>query len=254
MTIASSNSILFSDGSDIPSRVEHAPSSAKAVAAQKRRLAKLDAKRPDWINCPANDNQAWPLAQWLRKDGNEVLLKVAERYRAIYDVSVVEVPLIGTVPDDIYNVPIDNRTHTREDGTVVYKGQRKVKSAIGQFDGDDGTYKVVPVSDDVTNEMVATGQVFPRKPAKPVPRKWNGDRLIIEAIDCRKIIRRLQAALGPLMEPFEDAVLHGETLSAIGEARGATGKASSAPAGRVLVMMGLEVVQRELAAVDREGN
>lgn len=240
---------ISSDGSDIPSRVEHASSSDKAVAAQKRRLAKLDAKRPAWTKCPANDNQAWPLAQWLRKDGNEVLLKVAERYRAMYDVSMVDVPLIGTVPDDLYNVPIESRTHTREDGSVAYKGQRRVKSAVGQFEGDDGNYKVVPVSDDVTTEMAATGQIFPRKPAKPVPKKWNGDRLIIEAIDCRKIIHRLQDALGPLVEPFEDAVLHGETLAAIGEPHG--GNRNAGVAGRVLVMMGLDVVQRELSTLDR---
>ncbi len=241
---------ISSDGSDLPSRVEHAPSSAKAVALQKRRLAKLDAKRPAWTRCPANDNQAWPLAQWLRKDGSTELLRVAERYRAMYDASIIDVPLMGTLQDDLYNVPIEHRVHNREDGSVGYKGQRRVKSAIGQFDGDDGNYQIVAINDDVTQEMEATGKTFPRKPAKPVPRKWNGDRLLIEAIDCRKIIHRLQHALGPLREPFEDAVLHGETLSAIGEAKGGN-SVSSGPIGRAYVMDGLAIVQRELATIDR---
>lgn len=241
---------LSGDGSDLPSRIEYAPGDQAGVAVQKKRLAKLASKRPEWTKCPANDNQAWPLAQWLRKDGNEVLLRVAERYRAIYDAATTEALLIGTMPDDTYNVEVDQRVHNRADGSVAYKGQRKVKSAVGKFDGDDGNYKVAAVDDDVVQEMAASGQLFPRKPAKRVPKKWNGDRLLIEAIDNKRLLWRLQSALGPLLEPFEDAVLHGETLSTIGEARGAGGKTGGA-AGRVLVMLGLEVIQRELSQLDR---
>lgn len=151
---------ITDDGSNLPSPIKYLPHEAKAVAKQKKRLAKLDAKRPDWVKTPANDNQAWPLAQQLRREGNDVLLRVAERYRAIYDASLVDVPLIGTMPDDLYNVPKDQRVHNREDGSVGYKGERKVKSAIGMFDGDDGTYKTTPISEEVTLEMELLARRF----------------------------------------------------------------------------------------------
>jgi len=242
---------LSGDGSDLPAPFIYAPGDKAGVMAQKKRLAKLDAKRPAWTTCPANDNQAWPLAQWLRKDGNEVLLKVAERYRAMYDASMVEAPLIGAMPDASMSAPLDQRVHNREDGSVGYKGVRKVKGAVARFDGDDGTSKIIPMDEGVRAEMQKGTSTFPMRPQTPVMKKWNGDVLINAAIDSRKGIRRLQAKLGPLVEPFEDAVLHGETLSAIGERKGAGGKTGGV-AGRVLVMMGLEVVQSELAVMDRE--
>lgn len=248
--ITSSFPTLSGDGSDLPAPFIYAPGDRDGVMAQKKRLAKLDAQRPAWATCPANDNQAWPLAQWLRKDGNEVLLKVAERYRAMYDASIVEVPLIGTMPEEAMSAPLDQRVHNREDGTVGYKGVRKVKGAVGRLEGDDGTSKVIPMDEDVRAEMQKGTSTFPMRPRAPAMKKWNGDRLIIAAIDSRKGIHRLQQKLGPLVEPFEDAVLHGETLSTIGEERG--GPRNAGVAGRVLVMMGLEVVQRELGVMDRE--
>ena len=188
---------------------------------------------------PANDNQSWPLAEQLRREGNEVLLFVAERYRRTYDAAHTEAPLIGTVIDDTYSV--DQRVHNREDGSVGYKGTRRVKSAIGLAEGDDGTYKVVAIDDDVRAEIEGGVSTFPRKPAKAITKKWAGDGILLAAIDAKKTIWRLQSALGPLVEVFEDAVLHGETLSTIGERKGVTPQKSGA-AGRVLVMMGLEVV------------
>lgn len=251
MTITSSFPTLSGDGSDLPSPIVHSPGDSEGVLAQKKRLAKLEAKRPAWITCPANDNQAWPLAQWLRKDGNDTLLKVAERYRAMYDASIVEVPLIGAMPDEGMAAPLDQRVHNREDGTVGYKGVRKVKGAIGRLDGDDGTSKVIPMDAAVRAEMQKGTATFPMRPRSPAMKKWNGDRLINAAIDSRKGIRRLQQKLGPLVESLEDAVLHGETLAAIGEAKGGN-TVSSGPIGRAYVMDGLAIVQAELAVMDRE--
>jgi len=251
MTMISSFPTLSGDGSDLPAPFIYAPGDRAGVMAQKKRLAKLDAKRPAWTTCPANDNKAWPLAQWLRKDGNEVLLRVAERYRAMYDASIVEVPLIGAMPDENSSAPLDQRVHNREDGTVGYKGVRRVKGAIGRLDGDDGASKVVPMNETIRTAMQSGTSTFPMRPKSPAMKKWNGDRLINAAIDSRKGIRRLQAKLGPLVGAFEDAVLHGETLSAIGEGKGGN-TVSSGPIGRAYVMDGLAIVQAELAVMDRE--
>lgn len=247
---SSSFPTLSGDGSDLPSRVEYAPADRDGVATQKQRLAVLASKRPEWIKCPANDNQDWPLAQWLRKDGNEVLLRVAERYRAIYDAANTEALLIGTMPDDMYNVPVDRKVQNRADGSTGFGGPRRIKGAVGHFDGDDGTYKVVAIDEDVVSEMQGSDGLFPRKPAKRVPKKWNGDRLLIEAIDSKKLLVHLQGALGPLLEPFENAVLHGETLSSIGERKGGN-TVSSGPIGRAYVMDGLAIIQEELRIIDR---
>lgn len=242
---------LVGDGSDLSSPIRYLPHEQRGIQMQKRRLAKLDAKRPNWMTPPVNDNQAWPLAQQLRKEGNDVLLRVAERYRAIYDAAQIEVPLMGTAIDDLYSVPKDQRIHNRADGSVGYKGERRVKSAVGRFEGDDGAYKATPIDDEVQQELAANVVTFPRKPKRPVPKKWNGDRLLNEAIDCRAAIHRLRQALGPLVGPFEDAVLHGETLSSIGEAQGAAGIASRGAAGRVLVMLGLQAVREAMAEMER---
>lgn len=195
----------------------------------------------------ANDNQAWPLAQWLRKDGNEVLLSVAERYRAVYDAAHTETPLVGSMPDDTYAVEQRHSINSKT-GKLKNDGPRRARhtEVVG-----DGTYKVIPIDDDVREQMESGTSTFKRKLSRPAPRKWNGDRLINAAIDSRGTLYRLQRALGPLLEPLEDAVLHGETLAAIGEGRGA-GTKSAGTAGRVLVVMGLEVVQREFREIDRE--
>lgn len=195
----------------------------------------------------ANDNQAWPLAQWLRKDDNDVLLAVAERYRAVYDAAHTEVPIVGAMPDDTYAVE-QKHSVNRKTGVLKRNGPKRGKNAPL---ADDGSYKVIPLTDAVRAEIDSGTSTFKRKPAARAMRRWNGDRLINAAIDSRGTLYRLQRALGPLIEPFEDAVLHGETLAAIGEGRGA-GTKSAGTAGRVLVVMGLEVVQREFREMDRE--
>lgn len=196
---------------------------------------------------PANDNQAWPLAQWLRKDGSTALLRVAERYRAMYDAATMETPLIGTMPDDVFAVE-QRHSVSSKTGRLKRDGPRRAKhtAIIG-----DGTFKVIPIDEDVRAEIESGQSTFKMKMAKPVMRRWQGDNLINAAIDSRVGIRRLQAALGPLLEPFEDAVLHGETLAAIGERKGGN-SVSSAPIGRAFVMDGLVIVQRELSLMDRE--
>ena len=187
----------------------------------------------------ANDNAPWPLASQLKREGNDVLLLVAERYRAVYDAASYEPQLVGREPDDM--LVLDARQVTKEDGTVTYKGVRSERLKRHEAANDNG-----PSAD-------KKPVTFQPRPGKPAPAKWNGDAGLIAHIDGARMLRRLQVALGPLLEPFEDAVLHGETLSAIGESKGMNSVARG-PGGRVLVMMGLEAVQRVFAEIDREEN
>lgn len=135
-----------------------------------------------------------------------------------------------------------------ETGRDKRHGIRRVKGAMPV---SDGNYQMVPTAgnDDEENPAQKNVVTFKRKPARPAPKKWNGDDALLAAIDSKRVIRRLQIALGPLREVFEDGVLHGETLSAIGAQRGIGQHASGA--GKALVMLGLEAVQREFHQIDR---
>lgn len=229
---------LVGDGSDLPSPIRYLPHEVSGVKIQKRRLAKLESKRPDWVSPPANDNQAWPLAHQLRKEGNDVLLAVAERYRAIYDAATANVQLMGTslAGDDLYNLA--ERSYTQDDGTVVSLGVRKAR----------------PKKDEKTKGANPDKKPVTFKPRNPAPTRsaWNGDAMINAAIDSRRLLHDMQKALGPLLEPFENAVLHGETLSAIGEAKGGN-TVSSGPIGRAYVMDGLQIIREALPEPDRVG-
>ena len=195
----------------------------------------------------ANDNQGWPLAEQLRREGNEVLLHVAERYRSIYNAAKFEPRLVGTMPDDFWSP--EQRHHVDELGKLSIKGAKGGKRAMP---ANDGTFKAIAVTEDAWADLTADGPVtFPKRPASPTMRKWTGDDALIAAIDAKPMFLRLQAALGPLVDPFEDAVIGDMTLTDIGRAKGVN-TVSRGPVGKVLVMMGLEVVQSEFAQIDRE--
>lgn len=227
---------LVGDGSDLPSPIRYLPHERDGIRMQKKRLAKLEAKRPDWISPPVNDNQAWPLAQQLRKEGNDVLLRVAERYRAIYDAATADTQLVGTslAGDDIYNLDRDARV--KDDGTIEFKGARRLRRGEDRVSGPDEGKKPITFK--------------PKSPSR-VTKAWNGDAMLIAAIDCRALLWKLQSALGPLVDVFEEAVLHGETLSAIGERHGVTPQKSGA-AGKAMVMIGLQTVREKLNEYDRD--
>lgn len=227
---------IAGDGSDLPSPLR--ATATPEVRRQLRRIAKLEAKRPEWLTPPANDNQAWPLAQQLRKEGNDTLLRVAERYRAIYDAATADIQLVGTSlsGDDVYQ--LDRRTYVKDDGTVVSLGIRKARPKKGERKGADPEKKPVTFQ--------------PRQPRR-ITKKWTGDDMVNAALDSRKVLWLLQEELGHLLGAFEDAVLHGETLSAIGERKGGN-TVSSGPIGRAYVMDGLEIVRREFSIMDRSAS
>lgn len=193
-----------------------------------RKLAK---RQSIGTNEPANDNQPWPLAAQLRREGNEVLLAVAERYRSVYDAATYEPQLVGREPDN--DMVLDVRQVTKTDGTVAYKGVRVERLKRHEAAND--------------NEVIT----FPPREPRRHPQKWVGDAGLIAHIDGTYILSRLRIALGPLVECFDDAVLHGRTLTAIGQDNGLNSVASG-PGAKLLVMLGLEAVQKELSQIDRE--
>lgn len=200
---------------------------------------------------PDNDNDPWPLREQLKREGSEALLRVAERYRAIWDSANQDHTLMGSGASIEATSLLQSKTFNMVTGKDKRRGILRIKGAMPITDGN---FQIAaPMVEDEENPAIKEGpKTFKRKPARRAPKKWNGDEPVLASIDSRKHIARLQAVLGPLLEVFEDAVLHGETLAAIGEGRGAAGKASRAPAGRVLVMMGLQAVQDEMRFMDTE--
>jgi len=227
---------------------------AEKTSEEARRVAKAARRliRRQSIGDPRadNDNQSWPLAEQLRRDGNDVLLHVAERYRTIYNAAKFEPRLVGTMPDDFWSTEQYHSINSKT-GRLKRDGEKRGKTAA-LTPVDDGTYKADAVTEDRWSELVANGPVtFARRPSTPVMRKWHGDDALIAAIDAKPMLYRLQGALGPLVDPFEDAVIGDMTLTEIGRGMNAGVRGESA-AGKVLVMLGLETIQKEFSLIDRE--
>ena len=87
----------------------------------------------------------------------------------------------------------------------------------------------------------------------PLAVKFN-DKVLIAQIDAKPILAELRAALGPLLDPFEDAVLGGQTLTEIGDQEG-IGPKGAAGAGKALVfraMSALDGAWHDIAVRDRK--
>lgn len=172
-----------------------------------------------------NDN--WPLAKVLRRDGQDHCLSLADRYRDVFDRAHSPVDLIGReLGDDIFlmhRTDLDAST-----GNLKDKGPKRV------------TGKRHPEPDGSPRHGLRTDPAQPMQRARKVPKAWNGDWPILDRMDSLNELAALREELGWLAEPFEAAVVNGETLEAVGVREGA-GQGAGA-AGRVLVMRGMKAV------------
>jgi hypothetical protein len=174
----------------------------------------------------ANDN--WPLAKVLRRDGLDHCLSLAERYRDVFDRARSPIDLIGhDLGDDIFlmhRTDLDAST-----GDLKDKGPKRV------------TGKRHPEPNSVPRHGLRTDPDQPMQRARKVPKVWNGDWPILDRMDSVNELAALRVELGWLAEPFEAAVVDGETLESIGLREGA-GQGGAGGAGRVLVMRGMKAV------------
>lgn len=169
-----------------------------------------------------NDN--WPLAKVLRRDGLEHCLTLAERYSGIFDRAHSPVDLLGhELGDDIFLMHLDASTgEVRDKGPKHVTGRRHPNPNISPRQG------------------LRTDPDQPMQRARKVPKVWNGDWPILDRMDSVNELAALRDELGWLAEPFEAAVVDGETLETIGAREGA-GQGAGA-AGRVLVMRGMKAI------------
>lgn len=176
----------------------------------------------------ANDNKDWPLAKLLRAENNEHCLRLAERYRQLYDWANSVTEIRGKDLAD--NVYLMHRTDLDEStGKLADKGVKTITGKKARLDMP--AKRAVAADPDKTKQR-----------AKPMPRKWNGDWPLLNKIDASYELAAAQSALGPLREAFEAAVVGGETLESIGRDHGVGNKTGAKGAGRVLVYTGLQAL------------
>lgn len=182
----------------------------------------------------ANDNIDWPLQKTLKAEGADYHLRLAERYRDLWEAANRPTELRGTdLADNVYllaDIREDESTGAREN-----KGLKKVTGKKARLD--------MPAT-----RAVAADPDQTKKRARAIPKKWQGDLPLLHAIDCRAELAACRAVLGPAREGFEAIVVHGETFEAVGREHGVGNKTGAKGAGRAIVMMGLQALDQHWGA------
>lgn len=200
---------------------------------------------------PANDNRelvSWPLLDKLNRDGRHDDAELVEHYRGLVALMQVE-PLQGQDVTRADGLGIESRSSIDDGdvdeaaakgwgggkvpgGNISYKEERQLVQAPGD------SRQAKPTDDKTVVEMRSMSIRF-------------NERTLVAQIDMRGVLERLRTAMGPLVAPFEDAVLGGLNFGEIGEARHFKGKQAEA-AGKALVMTALDAVREEWAAFRAE--
>lgn len=183
----------------------------------------------------SNDNHGWPLLKALRQDGKDQLIAAAERYQALWHRAHT-VPLGTGSADDLFVVPRYSKKDDPDNGT---RGTLEITHTAGDWAGG----KVLPETGMMASARAVKGKLNPTRRATKRIRTDHTESIMAAILDARVMITRLHGLLGPLVEPFEAAVITGATLTEIGEAGGIGQHAAGA--GKLVVMMGLEVVAAE---------
>lgn len=177
-----------------------------------------------------NDNLDWPLAKLLRTERRDFHLKLAERYRDLWEAACGPWDLRGKeIGNDLYT--LGDRRLDESTGQFVDKGEKTVTGKKAQVD-------VAP------KRALAADPDKTKKRAKPIPRAWHGDLILLHCIDAKRELEALRTALGPLRADWEDIVCHGSTLEAVGKKREVGNKKGAAGAGRLVVNLGLDAVDQ----------
>lgn len=235
-------------------------SAAKEKAREERRrmarLTKAIAKRqsignPSTVQSRSED---FPLLEALRRDDNGEAIAVVLRYRKLVALCEAE--------------PLKGLDYSKADGGEVVRVSKRLTpeadidaaAASGWTDIPDGEIKqtskikkskgahAAPARRKVVadNDNIASGSVI-RTESLHVKLT---DEVLNAHVDAKPILAELRSSLGPLVEPFEDAVLGGKSYTDIG--RGSSGERTQpAVAGRVLVGMAIGSIIAKWQEVDK---
>lgn len=214
-----------------------------------RRSKRQDIGDPD---CVQSRDEDFPLLAVLRRDRATSMIASVLAYRRLVALCEAE-PLKGQSYGQAAGVEREYETRRMRGieevneaaangfkgdrvpgGEIVY--ERRVRKSDGAYDIPAKRILPAEVSDDGTPIGGRTESLH---------IKINEDTLA-DYIDSRPRLDRIRAALGPLLEPVEDAVLGGQTMESIGVKDGFRGS-SAAPAGKAVVYRGLTVLDSFLS-------
>ena len=232
------HALLAGEGAGLPARQAYNDSEKPGVHAQKARIAaRTRHVKNDWDGAANDNEQSWPLATALLKEGNGDLLKYALAYRRIYDRAKSEAMLGASGARLDAGVALDRYTYLRPNGQVVYKHARK---------------SVAAETDIPAKRFVSVEEEAPDRNWTKVPKPWNGDAPVNDRIDAQRELSVLQEKLGPTAEPFEMACIDGATLTEVGGACGASSRDGKPAAGRAVCHLALITIRDSLGQIKRE--
>lgn len=220
-----------------------------------RRGKRQDIGDPD---CVQSRDEDFPLLAVLRRDRATSMIASVLAYRRLVALCEAE-PLKGQSYGQTNGVEREyetrrmrgveevNEAHANgfkgmcvPGGEIVY--ERRARKSDGAYDIPAVRKKAI----DVDAYFEGEGGASKVGVTESLHIKLNEDTLA-DYIDSRPRLDKIRAALGPLLEPVEDAVLGGQTLRSIGERAGFTGVHASS-AGNALVMQGLTVLDSFLGS------
>ncbi|UYE95812.1 hypothetical protein HAAEEKHM_00092 [Sinorhizobium phage AP-16-3] len=227
---------------------------AKAESKAMRKLTKVIAERqkignPSIVQSRGED---FPLLEALRRDGRHEQIEVVKRYRRLVALCEAE-PLKGLdyskadggelVRESSRLTPeADIDAAKASDWTEIPDGEIKQSSKIKK---SKGSYSI-PAKRVVVSERSDSSEGYVIK-TESLHIKIT-DETLNEHIDAKPILAELRAILGPLLDPFEDAVLGGQTFTKIGRAEGADYKPDIV--GRTLVMRAIHALDGAWRDID----
>lgn len=233
-------------------RARAASRRAEDTAGIERQKARIEQRcRP--VPTANNDNDVFPLLTTLKRDGAVAEMDLVVRYRALVALCNVEplqaqdVSPAGDLRPDRKSTKLDvsdvDAAAAKGFPDPVIAGGEIRHKEVRQAKG--GTFDISLKRKGAADTETGTAHSI------PTSFKFT-DAVLIASIDAKPILAELRAAMGPLLDAFEDAVLGGQTLAQVGSATGARVKPEIA--GRALVMTAIDVLRdtwRQIAARER---
>ncbi|WP_284777084.1 hypothetical protein [Agrobacterium sp. lyk4-40-TYG-31] len=204
-------------------------------------------------SCVQSRSEDFPLIEALRREGREELIAVVLRYRRLVALCEAE--------------PLKGLDYSKADGGEVVRETKKMtpeadidRAAASDWkDVPDGEIKVstkvkkskgshaIPSRRTVvaSNDNTAAGSVIK---TESLHVKIT-DEILNEHIDAKPILVELRSSLGPLVEPFEAAVLGGQTYTEIGKKSGE--RTQPSVAGRAVVGTAIAFISVKWQEIDR---
>lgn len=225
-----------------------------ATGVMVRRGKRQDIGDPD---CVQSRDEDFPLLAVLRRDRATSMIASVLAYRRLVALCEAE-PLKGQSYGQATGMEREYETRrmrgveeVNEAASKGFKGscvpggeivyERRVRKSDGAY--DIPAVRKKPIDVDAYFEGGGTSKVGV---TESLHIKLDEEALA-DYIDNRPRLDKIRTALGPLLEPVEDAVLGGQTMERIGSDQGVVGR-EAISAGKALVYRGLTVLDRFLGA------